>query len=178
MAYYFLMAQLPSLNYGEAPPMRAGHFRELCQSSLSAADAAVLPCVGLDPFKTASPAGVPEFIARWNEWEKALRINLARYRAAKLKREAPADIPDFPAGAVSAAKTASSMDSPLEAEMFLDMARWKAIEEFQGLSYFSVNTVYAYLLKLLLMERRFCFRAEEGIAEYKALYASIMGEAK
>jgi hypothetical protein len=70
------------------------------------------------------------------------------------------------------------MDSPLEAEIFLDGARWKAIEEFQGLSYFSVNTVYAYLLKLLLMERRSCFRTEEGFTEYKELYASIMGEAK
>jgi hypothetical protein len=66
------------------------------------------------------------------------------------------------------------MDSPLEAELFLDEARWKALEYFQGITYFDRNTVYAYLLKLLLMERRSAFRAEEGFAEYKGLYAAVM----
>ncbi|MDR1105433.1 MAG: DUF2764 domain-containing protein [Treponema sp.] len=187
MAYYFLVAQLPALTYGEAPPMSSRHFRELCRGGLSAADAAPLPCVALDPWvqdeeeeapRAKNAAGSCPFIASWNEWEKALRLNLAKYRAAKMKREAPAAVPDFPAGAAAAAKAAAAMASPLEAEIFLDGSRWKAIEEFQGLSYFSVNTVYAYLLKLLLMERRACFRAEEGFSEYKALYASIMGEAK
>jgi hypothetical protein len=177
MAYYFLMAQLPSLSYGEAPPMSSGHFRELCEDGLSAADAALLPCLALDPFSSKGGAASP-FISKWNEWEKVLRANLAKYRAAKQRREAPADVPDYPAGAAAAAKAAVSIDSPLEAEIFLDGARWKAIEEFQGLSYFSVNTAYAYLLKLLLMERRSCFRTEEGFTEYKELYASIMGEAK
>ncbi|MDR0601096.1 MAG: DUF2764 domain-containing protein [Treponema sp.] len=190
MAYYFLVAQLPSLAYGEAPPMSSVHFRELCAGGLSAADAARLPHVALDPRisdKTgtetaagtkAAGAGAFPFIARWNEWERALRLNLAKYRAVKMRREAPPDVPDFPAGAAAAAKAAAAMASPLEAEIFLDGARWKAIEELQGLSYFSVNTVYAYLLKLLLVERRSRFRAEEGFSEYKALYASIMGEAK
>jgi hypothetical protein len=177
MAYYFLMAQLPSLSYGEAPPMSSDHFRELCRGGLSAADAALLPCLSLDPFSVKAGAA-SLFISKWNEWEKALRANLAKHRAAKLRREGPADVPEYPAGAAAAAKAAVSMDSPLEAEIFLDGARWKAIEEFQGLSYFSVNTAYAYLLKLLLMERRSCFRAEEGFTEYKELYASIMGEAK
>ncbi|MDR1418956.1 MAG: hypothetical protein LBI86_01130 [Treponema sp.] len=189
MAYYFLVAQLPALAYGEAPPMSSPHFRELCSGGLSAADAALLPWVALDPWtpdeeedgkaaRAENAAGAFSFIARWNEWERALRLNLAKYRAAKTRREAPADVPDFPAGAAAAAKAASAMASPFEAEIFLGASRWKAIEEFQGLSYFSVNTVYAYLLKLLLMERRALFRAEEGFSEYKALYASIMGEAK
>jgi hypothetical protein len=69
------------------------------------------------------------------------------------------------------------MDSALEAEIFLDQSRWRAIETFQGLDYFDRNTVYAYLLKLLLMERRSCFRAEEGFTEYKGLYAAVMGAA-
>jgi hypothetical protein len=177
MAYYFLMAQLPALSYGEAPPMSSEHFRELCRDGLSAADAACLPYLALDPFSVESGASSP-FIDKWLGWEKTLRINLAKFRAAKLKREGPSEVPDYPSGAAASAKAAVSMDSPLEAEIFLDGARWKAIEEFQGLSYFSVNTAYAYLLKLLLMERRSCFKTEEGFTEYKELYASIMGEAK
>jgi hypothetical protein len=121
------------------------------------------------------------FINRWRNWERALRLNLARYRALRFKREGGAgnevstvDPPEYPADAAAAAKAAAAMDSPLEAEIFLDKARWDAIELFQGIHYFSSNTIYAYLLKLRLCERRTLFRAEEGFAEYKGLYASIM----
>jgi hypothetical protein len=87
------------------------------------------------------------------------------------------DPPAHPADAAAVAKAAASMDSPLEAELFLDKSRWDAIGIFQGLDYFGQNTIYAYLLKLLLMERRSFFRSEEGFAEYKELYASIMAAA-
>jgi hypothetical protein len=166
--------------------MSSRAFRELCRGSLSPADGALLEFCVLDPSPAASYAEAPlktpsEFLNRWRNWERALRLNLARYRAQRLRREggggndlSTADPPDYPADAAAAAKTAAAMDSPLEAEIFLDKARWDAIELFQGIQYFSVNTIYAYLLKLLLGERRGLFRVEEGFAEYKGLYASIM----
>jgi hypothetical protein len=183
VAYYYLMAQLPSLSYGDPVPMSPHSFRELCGANLSPADARLLPFCTLNPWDGApeeAAAGEPgfsEFVGPWREWERALRFNLARYRAARAKREAPAEVPEYPADAAAAAKAAVAMDSPLEAEIFLDQSRWRAIETFQGLDYFDRNTVYAYLLKLLLMERRSCFRAEEGFAEYKGLYAAVMGAA-
>jgi hypothetical protein len=158
-------------------------FRKLCSANLGSADARLLPCCTLNPWDggpeeaAAEEPGVSEFVGRWREWERTLRFNLARYRAARAKREVPADVPEYPAAAAAAAKAAAAMDSPLEAEIFLDGARWRAIETFQGLDYFNRNTVYAYLLKLLLMERRSCFRVEEGFAEYKGLYAAVMGAA-
>jgi hypothetical protein len=63
----------------------------------------------------------------------------------------------------------------LEAELFLDKARWDAIEGMQGMNIFSETAMYAYLLKLLLMERRAAFDTEEGFVEYKALYTAILG---
>jgi hypothetical protein len=78
------------------------------------------------------------------------------------------------AGAALAAKAALAIESPLEAELFLDKSRWDAIESLQGIDYFTRNTIFGYLLKLLLMERRSFFKAEEGFIEYKGLYASIM----
>ena len=89
-----------------------------------------------------------------------------------------ANAPEYPADAAAAAKNALAMESPLEAELFLDKARWDAIEHLQGISTFNENAIYAYLLKLLLMERRAAFNTEEGFTEYKALYAAILGEAK
>ncbi|MDR1318040.1 MAG: DUF2764 domain-containing protein [Treponema sp.] len=177
MAYYYLLAQLPGLSYGQAAPMKSRDFRELAAYNLGAADAAWLDLCTLNPVVGAACAagkGTPEFFRRWQEYERALRLNLARYRAAKTRRDAPPDTPEHPADAAAAAKAAAALDSPLEAEIFLDEARWKAIEYFQGITYFDRNTVYAYLLKLLLMERRSSFRAEEGFAEYKGLYAAVM----
>jgi hypothetical protein len=162
--------------------MKSAAYLDLCRSALSPADAAFLDyCTldcGLGKIPPAADAKIaakfPPFIRKWRDWEKALRYNLARYRAARLKREGPADVPVDPVDAAAAAKSAAAMESPLEADFFLDEARWRAVETFQGLDYFNVNTVYAYLLKLFLMERRSLFREEEGFTEYKGLYASIV----
>jgi hypothetical protein len=178
VAYYYLVAQLPGLVYGQPAPMSSARFRELAEQAMSPEDAALLGFFTLNPFAPGLPAGEGgsgcAFLDQWREYERALRLNLAKYRGVKIRREAPADAPDSPADAAASAKTAAAMDSPLEAEIFLDGARWQAIELFQGLDYFDRNTVYAYLLKLLLVERRSCFRTEEGFAEYKGLYAAVM----
>ncbi|MDR2499477.1 MAG: hypothetical protein LBD37_00170 [Treponema sp.] len=188
MAYYYLAAQLPYLIYGQAAPMTPDAFKAKCQDFLTAKDVGLLDRCALDP----EPAGAGEaqapaygkplqatgshFIDAWRTWELSLRLNLARFRAQRLKREggAAVDPPDYPAGAVSAAKAAAFMDSPLEAELFLDKTRWDAIEGLEGFHYFGVTTMYAYLLKLRLMERRALFKAEEGFAEYTGLYTAIM----
>ena len=173
-SYYYLAAQLPYLVYGQQVPMSPAAFKELAKGVMSHEEGAVLDACVLDPL-AASPVK-SEFLDAWREWESALRLNLARLRAAKLKREAP-EAPEFPAGAAAAAKAALAIESPLEAEIFLDRARWNAVESFQGINYFSENTIYAYLLKLLLMERRQAFKTEEGFEEYKTLYASILEQA-
>jgi hypothetical protein len=177
-SYYYLAAQLPYLIYGQSVPLASSAFKDLARNALSPADGAVLDACALDPAQAVLAPS--EFLKNWGEWEGALRFNLARNRAARLKREG-GDAPEFPAGAVAAAKAAAVIESPLDAEIFLDRARWNAIENLQGLNYFSENTIYAYLLKLLLMERRQAFKTEEGFAEYKTLYASILeraGESK
>ena len=171
--------------------MASADYIALCQRFLSKADAALLDYCTLDPAppeltesqdsptatyaQEADPLA-SEFINAWRNWERVLRLNLTRYRSARLRREGAAlvDPPDFPVEAVNAAKTAVSFDSPLEAELFLNKARWDIIEDFQGYNYFSITSIYAYLLKLLLLERQALFKAEEGFAEYKELYAAIV----
>jgi hypothetical protein len=173
-SYYYLVAQLPYLIYGQGAPMSSGAFKALAREKLAVSDAVLLDFCVLDPALAPDPALLPAFFRRWLEWERALRFNLGRYRAQKLKRDFPFDPPQYPADAVTSAKAAFATDSPLEAEFFLDKARWKAIESFEGVEYFGRDRVYAYLLKLLLLERHGRFRAEEGFAEYRTIYASIM----
>ena len=176
-SYYYLAAQLPYLVYGQALPMSSADFKALAAGMMSAADVEVFEHCTLDhELERPTPSA---FINRWKEWEKVLRLNLARGRFQKLKREGAAtEAPEYPANAAAVAKTAMTIESPLEAELFLDKARWDAIESFQGINTFSENAMYAYLLKLLLMERKAAFKTEEGFTEYKALYAAILGEPK
>ena len=190
-SYYYLAAQLPYLVYGQGVPMSSSAFKDMARDALSASDAAALEYCTLDPDPASTAtrgASYAESVSRtpsaflnlFREWERTLRLNLAKNRAAKLKREGgvTSDAPDYPADAATTAKIALTMESPLEAEIYLDKARWSAIESFQGISTFNENAIYAYLLKLLLMERRTAFKTEEGFSEYKALYEAILGEVK
>jgi len=165
-------------------------FKAMARKAMNSAEAAVLDYCTLDPappgaeendaaYTNPPPHTLSPLINHWMEWERTLRLNLAHGRAQKLNR-APGDIPiapELPVDAVKTANTALFMESPLEAELFLDKARWDAIESFLDYNIFSENSVYAYLLKLLLMERRAMFVAEEGFTEYKGLYAAIIKNA-
>jgi hypothetical protein len=164
--------------------MTSQAFIDLCGTKLASSDIPLLNLCTLDPdtrktegatYAENAPASSSEFIDAWRTWERTLRLNLARYRSQRLKREGgTVEPPAYPADAAAAAKAATALESPLEAELFLDQARWNAIDALQGLSYFGANAVYAYLLKLRLLERKALFKAEEGFAEYKMLYAAIL----
>ena len=178
-SYYYLMAQLPYLIYEQKPPMSSESFKELARSLLNKADSVYLDFLTLNPAKAnENPTGC-SFIDNWHEWDKALRLNLAKERAIKLKREGEIISPPlFPLEASAAASKAVDEHSPLDGETVIDKARWNAIDNLAGNDYFHRNTVYAYYLKLLLIERREAFNVEKGFDEYKSLYASILDSAQ
>jgi len=185
-SYHYLMAQLPYLIYEQKPPMSSEGFKALAETQLSEEDAALLKCLSLDPdpegvfvpsYAELTPSTGCEFIDGWREWERSLRLNIAKNRAVKLKKDnlSASEPPFYPVEAVAAAVKAVNADlSPLEGEFFIDKARWSAIEALAGNDYFDRNSVYAYFLKLVLIERRMSFNAERGFTEYKSLYASII----
>jgi hypothetical protein len=161
-------------------------FKSLCDYQLESADRVLLDYCTLDggeggkegfPSDGSAELIPSDFINGWRSWERALRLHLARLRFQRLKPEggaAPASPPEGMAQAAAVAKAALAIESPLEAELFLDKSRWDTIEALQGTDYFSRDTIFGYFLKLLLMERRSFFKTEEGFAEYQGLYASIM----
>jgi hypothetical protein len=175
--YYYLVPQLPHLVFGQAPPMSPEKFRELAMTLLDEEDAALLDMIGLG-LKPPAATGVSsgsDFIDKWREWERILRLNLVKHRAGKLKREAPgAEPPVLPSDAVSAAAKAVQ-ESPLDGEIIIDKARWNAIDNLlEGCGLFDKNAVFAYLLKLIILNRQASFQTERGFSEYKSLYASIL----
>jgi len=158
---------------------------------LTEQDAALMDLIGLDPLplkpddKKPGPAyagNIPacgcEFIDNWREWERALRLNLAKLRFIKTKREGvlPVEAPGSPADAVSVANKVIN-EGPMEGENLIDKARWNAIEALQGTDYFDRNTIFAYLLKIMILERQALFQTDTGYSEYKSLCDSILEQA-
>jgi hypothetical protein len=188
------MAQLPFLIYEQKPPMSSGAFKELAGAILTDDDAVFMDQLAIDPvfgivpekgndgnvYAQSAPSTGCGFIDEWREWERSFRLNLAKHRAVRTKRESAGALepPPYPQDAASAAVRAVSGElSPLEAEILIDKARWNAIDSLAGIDYFDRNNVYAYFLKLLLLERRNLFNVDNGMNEYKSLYAEIIESA-
>jgi hypothetical protein len=179
------MAQLPVLIYDQKAPMTSEHFKALAESLMSEKDASMMKHLGLDPNPddTASPAYKDKakptgckFVDEWREWERTLRLNIAKNRAHYLKRESEMllEIPVESDATNTAAKAVTAELNPLDAELLIDKARWITICSLAGHNYFGRNNVFAYYLKLVLMERKALFSVENGFAEYNSLYDSII----
>jgi len=194
------MAQLPYLTYDQKPSMSSEKFKELALSLLSKKDRVHLNYLALKleadidihPDENKKSSGC-EFIDNWLEWERTMRLNLARHRSLKLyhdenflkysdgsgagENQENTDaviLPVQPADAFAAAAAVFTQDgSPLDGELLLDKARWNAIDLLTGSDYFHENNVYAYYIRLKILERRLLFGVEEGFSEYKTLYAQI-----
>lgn len=183
--YYYLMAQLPSLSESAAPGISYKDFSSLARRFLSAGDLAILDSLSLVPPKEGAKASGSSVADSWYSYERALRLALARARAAKLKRDAQAgnagldavsvsqSIAMFP-DAASVAKAACDMDSPLDAELYLDRARFSFVRDLGLGHFYDSEAVFAYALMLLIRERSSSFSVEDGRAEYMRIYNSIL----
>jgi hypothetical protein len=174
--YYYFVSTLPSIDYGDMPPMSSEEFRAQCLDQLHEADAELIrycyynPLLAIETVKSTGSEFIDCLMAR----ERTLVLNLAYLRAGKLKRPSPGDPPHDVPRAEAVAKAVFEMDDPLEAAIFIDKSRWEALDDMLGLDPFGVNNVFAYLMKLQLLERRQCFDAEVGAVKFKELYDSIL----
>ena len=176
--YYYFIASLPHINYGDNPPVSSEYFREQCRMFLSKHDASLTRYCYYDPklaIETLKPTG-SAFIDFLLLRERILTLSLARLRAARLNRPLPEEVPHDMPRAAAMAKTAIEMENPLEAELSMDRARWGILDELVGVDFFGVNNVYAYLLKLQLLERKLRLDSEKGAVEYRKIYETILNE--
>ena len=176
MAYYYLVSQLPNISGAEGKsvlPLNSSSFRELCCRFLSEDEKLQVQGLSLVPPKEKSSTG-SVFLDTWYEKERSLRYALAQIRAQKMKKDASVLPSGVTADIVQAARTAVGMDSPLSAEQFLFDYRIRLLDEIRPLDSFSVDAVYAYGIKLLLVERMKKFDAEIGKTSYHKIYDNIL----
>lgn len=180
-SYHYLAAQLPSITAcSSGLPMSFEEFKELASRFLTEKDLTVLANLSLEPprenFKTGS-----KFLDSWYIFERALRLYLQQLRAIALKWDAPISFEERESvssefSAAKIAQAAAAIKDPLEAEIFLDNARFDAADVVKGGEIFSSDGIFSYAIKLLLCERNKKFGMESGREEYSAIYSKILEE--
>lgn len=176
MAEYYLMSQLPSLdgiNNNMPVPITEERFLELCGRFLGKKAQSELKNLTLAPPINPEKSG-SAVVQAWNENERNLRIALGKVRADKMKKSFDLKTDVLPVTLTRAASAAAEMDSPLEAEKFLDLYRMDFLESVRPMDNFSEEFVYYYGLKLKLLLRTRKFDTGVGEAAYRNIYNSIM----
>lgn len=175
---YYLVSQLPDISAaGEKStlPITEKYYRDLCSRFLDPKDVKVLNNLSLTPSREAESTG-SVFLDAWYNNERCLRYALAQVRAQKMKKDAGSIPVSISGDIVQAARTAVGMDSPLSAEQFLYEYRISYLNAIQPMDSFSVDAVFAYGIRLMLLERIKKFNAEKGTDSYHKIYDTILGE--
>lgn len=176
MAEYYLMSQLPSLDgIGENTPLpiTEERFSELCHRFLGEKAIRELDRLTLLPPREYEKSS-SSLIESWNEGERKLRLALGKVRADKMNKDFDTGNSYLPAELMQVVRTAVEMESPLEAEKFLNNYRLNFLETLRPMNIFSENFVFYYALKLKLILRISNFDAENGKTIYKNIYNSII----
>ena len=178
MAEYYLISQLPSLDGisdSATLPISWDKFSELCSRFLGKKAMAELEKISLIPSRCYEKSS-SELINQWNDGERRLRLALAKIRADKMKKSFDADIQGFPVWIVQTARTAVEIESPMEAEKYLNRCRLDFLEGLRPMDSFSDEFIYYYAIKLKTIERIRKFDTVSGEAAYRSIYDSIMNK--
>jgi len=157
MAYYtYLVASLPMLNFGSKPPLGLKEFLARCAELLGDKDYRLIRnAVSTQGF--ALDGRLTPALLRWKAFDLALRNELAKARAARRKTDASRFLRGGQASAIQAmhlAQTALRQPNILEAEKYLDGARWHELDEIASGHYFDLEFLLVYALKLVILERQ------------------------
>lgn len=176
MSEYYLISQLPSLDglsENTPLPITQERFFELCDRFLGKKAKKEIEKLTLLPAKDFEKTG-SAFIDAWNNGERNLRIALAEIRAGKMKKAFEKENNPLPVELIKVATTATEIESPLEAEKFLNNFRLEFLETLRPIDSFSEEYVYYYGLKLKLIQHLRQFDSAAGEAAYRNIYDSII----
>ncbi|HAP42934.1 MAG: hypothetical protein A2087_08685 [Spirochaetes bacterium GWD1_61_31] len=181
-SYYYFAATLPSLSQWTPVPFSHAEFLERASHFLKPADFATLAAASLfvpDDGATPRPAARLKLLTQYYRWERGLRNELTRLRAARLQKPVEKHLKpgDIEWDALRVAQAAFAADNPLEGELLIEKERWQTIERLSVNRYFNMDYLAAYALKLQALLRRERFKAAEGEAGYRIVYDSVLKSA-
>jgi hypothetical protein len=169
--YYYTLAALKTFRLGEKIPVSEEYFLQFAEDTIDAKDYQILlKC----RWGLTEPTGF-SFVDQILSWERDLRLELAKARIMKLPFELS---PDLKASAGSYSlleqvRAVMALDSPLDAERYLDQMRWSYLEEKGARHYFDLEALVVYYLKLQLALRQEKFQEELGRDSFEKEYAAL-----
>ncbi len=143
------------LTYDMRPPFSFAHFVARCRGLLNARDLRVLERV--PEAAACTYTGTHPFLAGWQAREEALRNELVRVRAARMKKDAEHYMrgdKEAYTGYAPAAQRIYDDESLIRGAAQLDRMRWDAVDELVGGHYFDLYTVLSYGAKLHILARK------------------------
>ncbi|MFA4966459.1 MAG: hypothetical protein WC709_12620 [Thermoleophilia bacterium] len=152
MEYIYLVASLPRLELGAAPPLTPAELLQVCSGLLREDHWDDLRAILED-----RPADVraPE-ARRYVDAETQLRNDLLRLRTQRAGvpiAGRPREHEGYDARVAAVAARAMAAEGPLERELALDGHRWTLLDEIAALPAFGAQAVFAYGFKLRLAEK-------------------------
>jgi hypothetical protein len=152
------------LHFGAPSPLSGKRFMQLCQDWIPQEDIKILNSAFLD--KEYAYKGEQPTLKKWHAFERSLRNELAKIRAAKMHQDFHRHIrlPDDAEVFISRiALNASRIPSLIEAERILDEARWQFLDELCLGHFFDIDYLIVYSYKLLILERWDRIRAADKL---------------
>ncbi len=176
MSEYYLVSQLPSLDgisENMSLPITEERFFELCNQVAGKRIQNEINKMTLLPSKNYEKSS-SSLIENWNNGERNLRLALAKVRADKMKKSFDIENDVLSSELLKIANAAIEIESPLEAERFLNNYRLEFLESLRPMDNFSEEFVYYYGLRLKLISHIKQFDTNAGEIAYKNIYNSIM----
>jgi len=154
----YLMCSLPSLSFGQSPPIAMEEFREMARNQLSARQFKVLEKISIQDMN--GKAGKHR-IKSVKEMLDGLQADLIKIRKARAARQQPK--PDhLPASALE--------ENPLDRELQIMRWQWEKLDAITVGKAFTLSDVVVYKMKLELLFRTMSFDAEKGATVMSSVF--------
>lgn len=153
--YTYLISSLPMPRFGSKTPISFKKFLSLCEGLIPKSEVEELrrsQTAGSCTNSTTNPT-----LRKWRSFDRALRNELVKIRAARLKID-PAkyireDGFDSPIVVTHIALAAHRKQSLIESENYLDMERWNYLDGMEAGHLFDFDFLVIYAQKLLITEK-------------------------
>ena len=182
--YYYFGATLPTLQFGPSPPMSSAEFLHRGRIHLRPEDLAVLERARRQSDPELPPPTGSVLLDRYYAWERTLRNEFVSARAHRQgwsgeKWIRPAGTDDDAArDARSILHAVADSATPLDVETTLETVRWALVDRLRGRTVFDFESIVAYRLQLLILERLAALTAERGEANFLPIYADLLEAAR
>lgn len=165
VSYFYLISSLPELTVNGNLPITYDEFLNYCQSNVSEKKYELLENLTLD-------ATAGSFMKEWSVVYSKLKNELNYQRSMKMGKT-HSNIYDKDATITKMIADVLDAKNPFEAERLLIKYEFEMLETLVGLHTFDEYALFAYAIKLKLLERLNCFNIEQGKAEFKKLFDTV-----